>query len=256
MSMKKWAKREIEIAVARERVADGTKEDEFSYGGACYESAFKAFKSLCKDGHSGMSIGFTKHILNRLIDGKPLTPIEDVEENWDDVSHFGPDVKYKKYQCNRMYSLFKDVYDDGAIIYDDIDRCYCRDINTGSTYKFGLVRDILNELYPITMPYMPEEEPYVFDTEELKLQDTPGDFDTFVIHYIHRPDGKIVAFHRYYTEDDNGKMVQITEEEYESLVNNYIQRGLKEDTTDEKPDFLKDSIYAPCTCVDCPYLLK
>lgn len=242
MSMLDWAKREIEIAVARERAADGTKEDEFSYGGACYESAFKAFKSLCEDGHSGMSIGFTKHILNRLIDGKPLTPIQGTDDEWEG-GHRRTGNDYKSHQCKRMSSLFKDAYDDGTIIYDDIDRCYCRDINTGSTYKFGLVRDILNELYPITMPYMPEEEPYVFDTEELKLQDTPGDFDTFVIHYIHRPDGTVEELNRYYTEDDNGKMVEITEEEYEKLVNDHIQRGLKEDATDEKPDFLNKELH-------------
>lgn len=42
----------------------------------------RAFESLLGDGHSGMSIGITKNILNRLIDGKPLTPIEDTEEVW------------------------------------------------------------------------------------------------------------------------------------------------------------------------------
>lgn len=42
----------------------------------------RAFESLLGDGHSGMSIGITKNILNRLIDGKPLTPIEDTEDVW------------------------------------------------------------------------------------------------------------------------------------------------------------------------------
>lgn len=227
MSMLDWAKREIEIAVARERAEDGTKEDEFSYGGTCYESAFKAFESLCGDGHSGMSIGFTKHILNRLIDGKPLTPIEDVEENWDDVSHFGPDVKYKKYQCNRMYSLFKDVYPNGIVEYHCTDRYYCRDIRNDTTYTYSLVTDILDELYPITMPYMPADKPYVFLVEDLKLQDTPGDFDTFVIHSLQKPDGTVEELNRYYTEDTTGRMVQITAEEYEKLVNNYIHMGVE-----------------------------
>lgn len=36
-----------------------------------------------EDGHSGMSIGITKNILNRLIAGKPLTPIVDTEDIWD-----------------------------------------------------------------------------------------------------------------------------------------------------------------------------
>lgn len=80
MSMMEWAKREVEIASKRER---GDKpESEWDYGCACYDSALKAFESLCGDGHSGFSIGITKGILNRLIEGKPLTPIEDTEDVW------------------------------------------------------------------------------------------------------------------------------------------------------------------------------
>ena len=79
MDMKSWAEKEIEIACAREK-ANAEDSDEWNYGVACYQSALKAFNSLCEDGHSGMSIGFTKNILNRLIDGKPLTPIEDIPE--------------------------------------------------------------------------------------------------------------------------------------------------------------------------------
>ena len=66
MSMLEWAKKEVEIACKREN--PDKKEGEFDYGCACYESALKAFKSLCEDGHSGMSIGFTKNILNWLVD--------------------------------------------------------------------------------------------------------------------------------------------------------------------------------------------
>ena len=62
MNMLEWAKREIEIACKHER---GDKDpNEQDYGVACYESAFKAFESLMEDGHSGMSISFTKAILN------------------------------------------------------------------------------------------------------------------------------------------------------------------------------------------------
>ena len=47
MSMTEWAKREVEIASKRER---GDKpESEWDYGCACYDSALKAFESLCGD---------------------------------------------------------------------------------------------------------------------------------------------------------------------------------------------------------------
>lgn len=116
MNMADWAKNEIEIACKNER---GDKNpEEFDYGCACYESAYKAFQSLMEDGHSGMSIGFTKAILNRLIDGKPLTPIEDTPDIWNDLTDRQKD--YTSYQCERMSSLFKDVYKDGTVKYHDV----------------------------------------------------------------------------------------------------------------------------------------
>ena len=85
MSMKDWAEREVEIACRRENPDRG----EFDYGCACYESALKAYKSLVEDGHSGFSIVLTKHILNRLIDCKPLTPIEDTDDIWNECGRYG-----------------------------------------------------------------------------------------------------------------------------------------------------------------------
>ena len=65
MSMTEWAKREVEIASKRER---GDKpESEWDYGCACYDSALKAFESLCGDGHRGFSIGITKGMENLLL---------------------------------------------------------------------------------------------------------------------------------------------------------------------------------------------
>ena len=40
---------------------------------------------LLDDEHSGLSIQITKMILDKLIDGKALTPIEDVPESWNYV---------------------------------------------------------------------------------------------------------------------------------------------------------------------------
>ena len=121
MSMLEWAKNEIAIASKRER---GDKpEDEWDYGCACYDSALRAFESLLGDGHSGMSIGFTKDILNRLIDGKPLTPIEDTEDTWEYAYNDADDSEV--YRCKRMSSLHKKITQDGIVTYSDVDRYYC-----------------------------------------------------------------------------------------------------------------------------------
>ena len=113
----------------------------------------KAFQSLLEDGHSGMSIGFTKQILNRLIDGKPLTPIEDTPDAWED-GRYSQKEGYTSHQCKRMSSLFKYIYLDGTIKYTDIDRFYCfnkDDPDSYGWYNSSIIR-FLDELFPITMP--------------------------------------------------------------------------------------------------------
>ena len=50
MKVSDWAKREVEIACKRESIKEA---DDYGYAVACYKSALKALRSLCKDGHSG-----------------------------------------------------------------------------------------------------------------------------------------------------------------------------------------------------------
>lgn len=200
-NMSSWAEREIEIACKHERAGNETPDGEWDYGCACYESALKAFRSLTKDGHSGFSIGTTKHILNRLIDGKPLTPIEDVPESWNDVSdRSGLKGEEVNYQCRRMSSLFKYVYADGTIKYRDIDAHYCIDVNSGSTYHSGLVQRLIDEMFPITMPYMPPNSPMKVYCEEFLTDRKNGDFDTVGILYAVKPDGERIEINRFFKE--------------------------------------------------------
>lgn len=210
MSMTEWAKQEIEIACKKER---GDKpETEWDYGCACYESAFKAFKSLLEDEHSGASIVFTKNILNRLIDGRPLTAIEDVPEVWNEVTYRD---RGKSYQCNRMSSLFKDVYPDGRVEYHDNNRCYCvnRDDPDSSGWHNGFISRLIHEKYPITMPYYPPSKPYIVYCTEGLSNPKNGDFDTIGIWYVVKPDGEKDIFERFFKEGEES-FVEITKEEY------------------------------------------
>ena len=178
MSMTEWAKREVEIASKRER---GDKpESEWDYGCACYDSALKAFESLCGDGHSGFSIGITKGILNRLIDGKPLTPIEDIEDVWNVCSR-GENGGVVTYQCKRMSSLFKDVYPDGTVKYHDNDRYYCiKWDDPNLCWHNGFIGKIYSEMFPLTMPYMPSNKADVIVCDELLTDRKNGDFDGYL----------------------------------------------------------------------------
>ncbi len=222
MSMQTWAEKEIEIACKREREASGVKNDDWDYGCSCYDSALKAFKSLMSDGHSGFSIGLTKHILNRLIDGKPLTPIEDTPDIWNDISEYLPEEGRRSYQCKRMSSLFKYVYDDGRIEYKDVNFFYCIDTINGFTYHSSLVQRVMDEMFPISMPYMPTEPIKVY-CSDLLTDRKNGDFDTVAILHAIKPDGDRIDINRFFKENGND-WVEITIEEYEQRKDMELKR--------------------------------
>lgn len=203
MSMLEWAKKEVEIATK------GCSNDEFDYGAECYKSALRAFEILCKDEHSGMSIKFTQRILNRMIDGKPLTAIEDTEDSWNEVGK-------NEYQCKRMSSLFKDVDSDGNIMYNDIDRAVFVDINNETKWSSGLATKIIDELFPISMPYYPSSKPYIVYGNEYLSNKCNGDFDSIHFLYLINPDGEKIELNRYFTEID-GKMTEVSKEKFEKL---------------------------------------
>lgn len=201
MSMSDWAKREIKIAC---KGSEGDKSFD-GYYKSCCESALKAFESLTKDGHSGMSIQVTKEILNRLIDGKPLTPIR--EEDGDIWEHtwYNKDKKCKEYQCKRMSSLFKSVYDDGTVEYSDVDRAYgFSPENPNATFSSGRVTKAVNDRYPITLPYYPSTKRYGVAIEDFLVDPDNGDFDTIGVLYIIKPDGEKEEVGEYYHETKDG----------------------------------------------------
>lgn len=173
----------------------------------------RAFESLLRDDNSDMSIGFTKAILDRLIDGKPLTPIEDTEEVWGSPYIESFDGS-KRYQCKRMSSLFKHVAKDGSVTYNDIDRYYCTsNKNPHERWYNGFVAKIYNEMYPLTLPYMPSSRPDVIVCEELLTDRKNGDYDTLAILYIKKADCERVAVNRYF-KDNEVSFTEIYHEEY------------------------------------------
>lgn len=215
MSIQDWAKREVEIAYTRERKASGVDKDgDFDYGCACYESALKAYQSLMDDDHSGFSIGLTKDILNRLLEGKPLTPIEDTDDDWNDISDMsGLHGEEFNYQCKRMSSLFKYVYSDGSVKYKDVDNNRFININEPNICWYnGLVQRTIDEMFPITMPYYPGSRYEVYG-EEFLIDEKNGDYDTVGLLYAMK-DGEKIDINRFFKEVDR-QWVEIDSLEYE-----------------------------------------
>ena len=210
-----WAAREVALACQSERVS-AEDTDDWDYGVACYESALRAYQSLCRDGHSGFSIQITKSIFNRLVDGKCLTPIEDADDIWEDMTS-DEDLKQgcRDYQCHRMSSLFKHVGSDGGVTYSDVSRVCGIDVNSPDiAFTNGLMTRLVDKIFPITLPYLPTSKKYRVFSEEFLVDPKNGDYDTVAYLYILTPEDKKIELNRYFKEE-NGKMVQIEKDEYE-----------------------------------------
>ena len=222
MSMSEWAKREVEIACKRERGSLAT--DEWDYGCACYESALKAYLSLCDDGHSGTSFGFTRSILNRLMHHRPLTPIEGKDDEWGEAYERGDGTIC--YQNKRLSSLFKTINADGTVTYNDNDAFYCQDIGNGSTYHSGLVSRVVFEKFPITMPYLPGIEPMIVYTLDCLTDRKNGDFDTMGIFYAEHA-GKVTEINRFFKESGND-WEEISKDEWSERLDMHHKREIAE----------------------------
>lgn len=191
------------------------KEVSDEYGSNCLDSAKKAYMSLLDDGHSGYSISFTKNILNRMIDSLPLTPIEDNEDTW--ASDYS--TRYdgtRVYYCKRMSGLFKVIHPDGTVSFRDINRSYYIDIaHEDSTWSSKWVRNLVDKLYPIAMPYYPDSRKYKVRAETYGKR--IGEYDIYHIIDLQLPDGTVILIDKYFKEHDDPKDIEITKEEFEKL---------------------------------------
>lgn len=213
--LEEWAEREVELACKKE-VSD-LKDGEWDYGCACYKSALKAYKSLLKDEHSGASWNITVSILNRLCKGIPLTPI--TEEDFNVTLNKCESLKWlserglkSSSQCQRMSSLFRYEHLDGTVTYTDLNRDICCSPDYRSSFHCGLASDILDEMFPITLPYSGTPTPYKIIVEDFVVDPRNGDYDTIGILRIETPDGKNIKVDRYF-DVSNGRR-EISAEEY------------------------------------------
>lgn len=219
MNLSDWAKEEMIIY--------GKNTDE--YGKGILDSAMKAFLSLCGDGHSGMSIGITKTILDRLLLCKPLSPLTGEDSEWG--AECCMSNEHKTFQNKRCSAVFKDIYPDGTIEYSDIDRFVCEDINNGSCFTSGNTNKRISHLFPsITMPYMPANKPIRLFVEDFLVDQKNGDFDHRAIFYALNIDGSRIEIDLYQAEI-NGSFVDITKEMYLDQRKSRING-----TMDDRPD--------------------
>ena len=227
MSMYEWAEQECRLACKKENPNFDFDSDDFDYGCSCYKSALKAYKSLMRDEHSGTSFSFARNILERLMRHEPLTPITDDDFEGGNLIYDDEDLASmglkSEIQCPRMSSLFRKETIDGKVTYCDVNRAYCVNIETPSDTFSSSADNIVDELFPIKMPYLPEKEKYKVYVQTFLTDRKNGDFDTRGIIYLITPDGKRIDINRYYTEK-NGEMVEISKDEYDELLEKRIDK--------------------------------
>lgn len=217
-----WAAKEVELAIQSEKEATkGT--DDWRYGAGCYESALRAFQYLARDNDDDISIQMTKSILNRLVDGRTLTPIEDTPDIWSDISEvFSKGEKSKQYQCKRMSSLFKKITEDGTVSFSDTNRVSCVNIeNPDVSFINGFATRLIDSIFPIKMPYLPSRKKFKVVVDDFLVDPQNGDYDTIGYLHILTPDGKKVELNRYFKEVD-GQMVQIEKAEFDERKANRV----------------------------------
>lgn len=214
--MIEWAKKEIDYAKNYKK--DECCEEDQQYFLLCAESALKAFRSLMEDGHSGLSINMTKKLLDRLIDGLPLTEISGNDDEWEFsyTNSDGDDV----YHNIRMSALFKHVSKTGEVKYSDVDRDIGVEIgDPHNCYHSGLISRIVDEYpqYQVKMPYYPSGNKIYVYTETFLTDPKNGDYDTRAILYLIDRDKKRIDINRYFKDSDVSDygFEEITKEEYE-----------------------------------------
>ena len=228
MSIYDWAEQECRLACKRENPDFDFDSNDFDYGCSCYKSALKAYKSLVEDEHSGMSFSFTRDILERLMRHEPLTPITDDDFKGGSLIYSNEDLASmglkSEIQCPRMSSLFRKETLDGKITYSDVNRAYSVNIEDPSdTFSCGMDTNIVDEMFPIQMPYLPEKGQYKLYVQTFLTNKKNGEFDTRGVIYLTTPDGKRIDVNRYYTEKA-GKMVEISKDEYDELLEKRIDK--------------------------------
>lgn len=185
-----------------------------NYDSVCYlvalNAAIKAANLQMDNGVTGFQHSCIVSIINTLINGRLLEPIEDRDAEWTELRDFG-EAGVTEYQAKRYPALFKTVRPDGTVKYNDVDRFAARDGKDGPCWS-GRFANIVGEKAhgPITLPYMPKPT-VIFDSTSFDSKNAEiGCYDTICFYDIN---GQTIFY------DDSGE--EITKDEFLSRYNHY-----------------------------------
>ena len=107
----KHAQDELKLA-GYDNTEEGCNSQEHGYTNMCAKAAYELVELLSKQGHSGMSVGITLSLFNKLAKWDVLTPITNNPNEWGECSIDGCIQNIRKPSC---------FSDDNLKTYYDID---------------------------------------------------------------------------------------------------------------------------------------
>ena len=190
-----WARNEIELASDKETSPDA-KPEEIEFGLNTLQAALHAFEIMVDDAKNGdSSLHLNLKILTQLINHQPLTPIDDIPENWKEVVN---DEWGECYKCTRLESLIKVIKPGKDPVYSDGSRYCCVDINApDSLFYGGIEARILDEMDPIRFPYHPVGKIRIY-VERFSAFPDAESYDTFGVLYFQYPNGGMRKVERFF----------------------------------------------------------
>lgn len=107
------AKVELELA-GYDITEEGCNSQEHGYTNMCAKAAYELVELLSKQGHTGMSVGVTLSLFNKLANWDILTPITNNPNEWGECSINGCKQNTRKPSCFSDDNLktYYDIYAD------------------------------------------------------------------------------------------------------------------------------------------------
>ena len=171
------------------------------------------------DGYHHMSMMEIASFLFSFAYQKPISEIKDLDSEW--ILKPNHDDHMMIYQSIRCPSLSKYVnLITGEVTYSDSDRIQCYGVASFPIYGFFsvLTNSIINEMFPITMPYLPnpfgEKIRVIVDGHLYNYKN--DSFDTVAILYCMHPYGIRREINRYFKMSEKPRFgwIQIGKFEY------------------------------------------
>lgn len=178
------------------------------------------YKAVFSKHQSKQHLVLVKGLLNRITSGLPLSPI--TMEDFDNT--VASEIRGElKHTCARYEALTATKNSDGAgFTYSDSKRVVFYDQSLINQEESSSIVDILHsranypsialklvdDLFPITLPYMPGDKYEVFGSSySFKLAE--GEPDLVEIDFVKTPNGQLVKVDQYYRKTRDGKYVEV-----------------------------------------------